>query len=133
MGIDSQYFKRLGVEQDHPTLGFWEIALLAGTDIDTTFEVMELKPGMRLVEAYIDIETAAGGAGTLTLDLETDEGTPYEWFAAVDAESAAKTLLATGKVRKETGTNKLVLTANYTGVITAGVAHVMCLFVRQEH
>ena len=34
MGIDSQYFKRLGVEQDHPTLGFWVIDLLAGTDID---------------------------------------------------------------------------------------------------
>ena len=133
MAIDQQYLKRLGVEQDHPTLGFWVIDLLAGTDIDTVFELMELKPGMKLVEAYIDIETAAGGAGTLTLDLETDEGTPYEWFSAVDAESAAKTLLATGKVRTETGTNKLVLNANYTGVITAGVAQVMCLFVRQEH
>lgn len=133
MGIDNQYFKRLGVEQDHPTLGFWEIALLAGTDIDTIFELMPLSPGMVLVDAYIDIPTAAGGAGTLTLDLETDEGTPYEWIAAVDAEAAALTRMGTGVVRKETGRNMLVLNAEYTGVITAGVAQVMALLMRQEH
>ena len=134
MGIDKQYFKRLGVEQDHPTLGFWAITLEIGTDIDTTFELMELKPGMRIVDSYLDTETVAAGAGSLDVDLATDEGTPYEWHSAIDVEASALTRQAVGKGRIETGTNKLVLFADYTGAITtAGLLHVMVLLIRQEH
>jgi hypothetical protein len=135
---DRTYYSYQSVERRPVTVEvFGPIAVpIATAPAAVAYDLMDLPIGTILADAILEVKTAVVHAGTCTLDLRTDAGSPYEWMSAVDAESAALTRLGTGVIRRETAASKLQLYVENDGtnnVTTAGELWVVVSIIRRDY